>query len=113
MQGKTISKMHGSRDMTMEPTIPPISKPTPPDFSGLGLDQETTDSVVKVWLEGALAGRDAAAQPTTGYDAATDTFVGAADEFPALTLMAQHPDFDDWFSAIGVDPTLFSDDSVA
>ncbi|WP_428341199.1 hypothetical protein [Mycobacterium sp.] len=92
---------------------PNDDQPVPPDFSGLGLDQETTNNVSRVWLEGALAGREAAAKPATGYDAATDTFIGAADDFPALTLISQHPDFDDWLSAIGVDPAVFTDDPVA
>ena len=87
---------------------PGDTNPIPPDFSGLGVDEEMTQNLATIWLEGALAGRDEAG-PALGYDSQTDTFVGSVDEYPGLTLIAQSADADEWLAAVGIDPAIFSD----
>lgn len=63
---------------------PGTDQPAPPDFSGWGLDDATTSNVGQVWQEGALAGRESTATPTTA-SAATGSPAPAATDRPTTT----------------------------
>jgi hypothetical protein len=109
---------------------PSDTSPTPPDFSGWGLDDQTRGYVEQVWREGALAGREEAQGGSGGgsgdgsggdggssqlpyYDAESDTLYASADEFPSLVFLAQCGDVDTWLTQLGIDPAQLNDDPVA
>lgn len=99
---------------------PSDTDPTPADFSGWGLDDETRGYVEQVWREGALAGREASQSGSGGtsdqlpyYDAESDTLYVDAEEVPSLAFLVQCGDVDTWLRELGIDPALFDDEPVA
>jgi hypothetical protein len=115
---------------------PAETSPQTPDFSGWGYDSDITGYIGQVWQEGALAGGGSGvtgggggaggtgsggepgqAGGTAGgaselphYDAETDTLYVSAEEFPALTQLAEAADFDAWLQQLGIDPRTMADD---
>lgn len=101
-------------------TNPDETDPGTPDLSGWGYDEETTQSAVQVWREGALAGREESASSGGSaegepelpfYDPETDTLYAAAEEFPALVELVRAGDVDTWLSGLGVDVSTIVDDA--
>ena len=118
---------------------PSETSPQTPDFSGWGYDSDITSYLGQVWQEGALAGGasgvtgggggtggagsgGSSGDPGQGggaggggsselpyYDAETDTLYVSAEEFPALTQMAEAADFDTWLQQLGIDPSTMAD----